>query len=100
MSYYAIVQFNSKEDAEAFTLAQKETETQSQIKVVEQKVHDNQHMYDDVNTVLDSYVGLTKEQKEQLDIDRIVQRLRDYDYSDYNNYIESLIDDQVIIDCV
>lgn len=91
MSYYAIASFNSKEEAEAFSLAQKDV----QVEVVPKEIHDYKHMYADAELVINEYMDLTKEQKEQINVGQIVERLFDYDYSDYNNHIESLINEQL-----
>ncbi|MGE7979860.1 hypothetical protein [Psychrobacillus sp. NPDC093200] len=91
MSYYVIAQFETKEAAETFAFAQKDT----QMEVVERDRHDNQHRYEDVQVVVEAYADLTDEQRNQIDVAKIVEQLSDFDYSDYNEHIESLIDTQL-----
>jgi len=65
------------------------------MEVVERDRHDNQHRYEDVQVVVDAYADLTDEQRNQIDVAKIVEQLSDFDYSDYNEHIESLIDTQL-----
>lgn len=65
------------------------------MEVVERDRHDIQHRYEDVQVVVDAYADLTDEQRNQIDVAKIVEQLSDFDYSDYNEHIESLIDTQL-----
>ena len=65
------------------------------MEVVERDRHDNQLRYEDVQVVVDAYADLTDEQRNQIDVAKIVEQLSDFDYSDYNEHIESLIDTQL-----
>lgn len=65
------------------------------MEVVERDRHDNQLRYEDVQVVVDAYADLTDEQRNQIHVAKIVEQLSDFDYSDYNEHIESLIDTQL-----
>lgn len=65
------------------------------MEVVERYRHDNQHRYEDVQVVVDAYADLTDEQRNQIDVAKMLEQLSDFDYSDYNEHIESLIDTQL-----
>ena len=91
MEHYAIIKFNSKEEADAFAFAQKDL----QVEVVSQEVYNYQHMYEDVELVLSEYMDLSDEDKERVDVGQVVDSLFNYDYSRYNDYIEALINEQL-----
>ncbi|MEK5205686.1 hypothetical protein [Psychrobacillus sp. FSL H8-0510] len=65
------------------------------MEVGERDRHDNQLRYEDVQVVVDAYADLTDEQRNQIDVAKIIEQLSDFDYSDYNEHIESLIDTQL-----
>ena len=57
------------------------------MEVGERDRHDNQLRYEDVQVVVDAYADLTDEQRNQIDVAKIVEQLSDFDYSDYNEHI-------------
>lgn len=62
------------------------------MEVGERDRHDNQLRYEDVQVVVDAYADLTDEQRNQIDVAKIIEQLSDFDY---NEHIESLIDTQL-----
>lgn len=91
MVHYAVIQFNNKEEADAFAYAQKDL----QVEVVPEEIHKYGHMYADVELVINEYMELTDEQIEKIDVAAIVNQLFDYDCSNYNDYIEYLVGEQL-----
>lgn len=91
MKHYVIIPFDSKEAAEKFAFEQKTA--QVEIKVADEL--DYAHMFQDVKLVMTKYMQLTEEEIQKIDVGAIVDELFDYDYSRYNDFIESKINEQL-----
>lgn len=97
MPYYAIAQFDTKKDAEAFAFAQKDT----QIEVVSKNFQDNKQIYADIDSVLDHMAqdeGLTENQREQINKELLIDEFYStFDFSDHDAAIKDIIKEQLNI---
>lgn len=90
MKHYVVIPFDTKEAAEKFAFEQKDV----QVEVKSAEELDHKHMYGDVMLVMKEYMNLTEEEISKVDVAAIVDDLFDYDYSHYNDFIESKINEQ------
>jgi len=94
MPYYAIVEFKTKEEAEAF-LNEKDETIGLNTTIEEKFEHDYKTMYEDVRAVVDNADYLTAEQKQQINVKAIIMSLFEYEDEQYNEYIKELALQQV-----
>lgn len=52
------------------------------------------HIHADIQSVM-SEMGLSEEQIDAIDLDEITQGVLDYDYAEYNEHIQELVEDKL-----
>ena len=96
MKKYIVIEIDDEDSSVADTFAENiRQHLHLDVEVLDFDEYNFSHMYKDVELVVEEYMDLTAEQKAIVDIQSIVNQLFDYDYSDYNDYIEQLVYEQL-----